>query len=261
VTDPAHSSPAAAPDAVERARRAVAASPIWYHTLELAPGVVTPGRVDLRALAIKVLPDDLRGRRALDIGSFDGFWAFEMERRGAEVVAIDIEEIGDGQLPGNNRERLESNAASFDLDLARGFQLAAELLGSRVRRVICDVRELTPERIGGPVDIAFMGALLLHLRDPVGALERIHAALVPGGHLHQLEPLSLPLTLLHPRRPTASLQPLQTNFNWWYPNRAALRAYLRIAGFVDLRGRGIHKPPQKPPMRDYYYAVASQRPR
>lgn len=38
-----------------------------------------------------------------------------------------------------------------------------------------DVRELTPEAIGGQVDLAFIGALLLHLRDPFGALETFTA--------------------------------------------------------------------------------------
>ena len=31
----------------------------WYHTIEIAPGVRTPGLVDLRSIAPRVLPDDL----------------------------------------------------------------------------------------------------------------------------------------------------------------------------------------------------------
>src|SRR5207244_1994191 len=63
----------------------------WYHTLELAPGVLTPGWFDLRDLARDIPWPDLTGKRCLDVGTFDGFWAFEMERRGAaEVVAIDV---------------------------------------------------------------------------------------------------------------------------------------------------------------------------
>nr|MBA2506600.1 methyltransferase type 11 [Thermoleophilaceae bacterium] len=72
------------------AREAVAANPHWYHSIEVAPGVVTPGQVDLRGTAEKLLPPSLASTRALDVGTFDGFWAFEMERRGAEVVAIDV---------------------------------------------------------------------------------------------------------------------------------------------------------------------------
>src|SRR5689334_16427778 len=63
----------------------------WYHTFELRPGIVTPGWFDLRELA-KTLPiPDLTGKRALDIGTFEGFWAYQLEERGAdEVLAIDI---------------------------------------------------------------------------------------------------------------------------------------------------------------------------
>ncbi len=65
----------------------------WYHALELAPGVVTPGLYDLRGEVAKYhLPERLDGKRALDVGTWDGFWAFELERRGAEVVALDLDD-------------------------------------------------------------------------------------------------------------------------------------------------------------------------
>jgi tRNA (mo5U34)-methyltransferase len=61
----------------------------WYHTLELAPGVVTEGMFDLRRYVSRYgLPERMDGMRALDGGTWDGFWAFEIERRGAEVVAL-----------------------------------------------------------------------------------------------------------------------------------------------------------------------------
>lgn len=242
------------------AREAISENPDWYHTLELAPGVLTPGRVDLRKTAAKVLPDDLRGKRALDIGTFDGFWAFEFESRGAEVVAIDIDSVGAAQLPNNNRAALEQTAREWKFELGRGFRLASQLLGSQVERVTCDVLALSPEAIGGPVDVAFMGALLVHLRDPVLGLERILQTLVPGGELYQLEGVSRRLSLLHPRRPVAYMQTLRTNFNWWYPNSAALEAWLQTAGFTDIRRLGWHRPPQQRPMRDWYQAVSSKRP-
>src|SRR2546429_10019624 len=64
----------------------------WYNTLELGPGMETPGWHDTRPIVNQVpFPASLEGKRCLDVGTFDGFWAFEMERRGAaEVVAIDI---------------------------------------------------------------------------------------------------------------------------------------------------------------------------
>jgi SAM-dependent methyltransferase len=242
------------------AQAAVEQNPVWYHTLDLPGDVVTPGRIDLRRVATRLLPGDLRGKRALDIGTFDGFWAFELERRGAEVVAIDIEHVADAELPPNNRRRLERGAEQLDVRLGLGFEIAAELLGSNATKVACNVLDLTPEAIGGPVDVAFIGALLIHLRDPVRALERIWHTLEPGGELYQLEAISLRLSLLHPRRAVARMQTLETNFNWWYPNWATLRDWLLTAGFVDVRGRGLHHPPQLKPMNDWFRGVSSRRP-
>jgi SAM-dependent methyltransferase len=242
-------------------REALRSGPVWYHTLELEPGVVTPGQVDLRSIAPRVLPGDLHGKRALDVGTFDGFWAFELERRGAEVVAIDVERIDAAQWPPNNRARLEREVHDLGVQLGGGFELAAQALGSNVRRVICDVLELTPEAVGGPVDVAFMGALLIHLRDPVQALERVLGALEPGGDLYQVEPVSLPLSVLHPRRPVARLQTLQTPFNWWRPNWATLKTWLQTAGFTDIRRTALRRPPQRRPMNDWMCGIASRRPR
>src|SRR5690349_9352773 len=65
----------------------------WWHSFELPDGSRIDGVCDLEALRRRVsqfpIPADLRGKRVLDIGAWDGWFSFEMERRGAEVVAID----------------------------------------------------------------------------------------------------------------------------------------------------------------------------
>jgi tRNA (mo5U34)-methyltransferase len=241
------------------ALEAIARNPTWYHTLELAPGVLTPGQIDLRAVAPKLLPDDLSGLRALDVGTFDGFWSFEMERRGAEVVAIDVEEIEAAEWPPLHRPRLEREAREFDVQLGRGFRLASELFGSAVERVVCNAYDVAPERIGGPVDFAFCGALLLHLRDPVRVLERIRASLGAGGRLFQLEPVSLRRSILARRTPLAEFQAVSTPFNWWTPNVAALRAWLAAAGFTGVERHGFHRPPARDAMRGQWYCGMSAR--
>lgn len=63
----------------------------WYHTMELAPDFTTSGEFDHRQYVDHYgLPERMDGMRALDVATFNGFWAFEMERRGAEVVALDL---------------------------------------------------------------------------------------------------------------------------------------------------------------------------
>jgi tRNA (mo5U34)-methyltransferase len=252
--------PAAETKTAARAREAIAANPHWYHTLELAPGVVTPGNVDLRSTAPKVLPADLVGRRTLDVGTFDGFWAFEMERRGAESLAIDVARLDAAEWPPINRPELTRRMHEWDIRLGRGFRLAAEFLKSNTRRVECDVYDLTPEIVGGQVDVIFLGAILLHLRDPVRALERTLGALKPGGELIMLETFSVIDTILSPRRPVAHLQPLITQFNWWHANLSCLKAWPWAAGYIDVRHTGIHHPPAKKPMGGLYASLRARKP-
>ncbi|MDQ3221971.1 MAG: hypothetical protein M3Q75_00605, partial [Gemmatimonadota bacterium] len=64
----------------------------WWHTIDVAPGVSTPGAWDLRPMAGRIpWPEMLAGARCLDVGTMDGFWAFEMELRvAADVLGIDV---------------------------------------------------------------------------------------------------------------------------------------------------------------------------
>ena len=66
----------------------------WYHKIELVGGRVTPGREwDHLWSPIKreMRQVDFRGKRVLDIGTWDGLWSFEAEGLGASsVLATDI---------------------------------------------------------------------------------------------------------------------------------------------------------------------------
>ena len=98
-----------------------------YHSLELNDGTVIPGLISVDLLKARLdrypLPQDLRGKRVLDIGAASGWNSFECERRGAEVVAIDCVE--------------------YDELLA-----VKRLRESRLEYAIIDMEELTPERFG-----------------------------------------------------------------------------------------------------------------
>lgn len=238
----------------------VAANPHWYHTIDLAPGVATPGHIDLRRTAPKVLPADLTGLRAVDVGTFDGFWAFQLERRGAQTTAVDLARLDAAEWPPNHRAALEQRQREWDVQLGRGFRLAAETLGSTVRRVECNVYDLTAEVVGGQADVIFLGALLLHLRDPIRALEAIRNTLVPGGRLIMFETFSVPETILAPRRPVAHFEPLATQFNWWHANLSLLKAWPWVAGFTAVRRTGFHHPPARKPMGGWYASLVARRP-
>jgi tRNA (mo5U34)-methyltransferase len=234
---------------LERLRAEVAALD-WYHTMELAPGVVTPGWFDLRPVARQIPWPPLAGRRCLDVGTFDGFWAFEMERRGAdEVVAIDVLDPMAWDWPALPAEDVVA-AVGKRKAAGRGFELAREALGSSVRRLELSVYDLDPEVVGA-FDVVYLGSLLLHLRDPVRALDRVRG--VCRGELFVLDAVDLGLSALFPRRPVAQLDGRGRPW-WWKPNLAALVRMLEAAGFeVTGRPRRVFMPPgpgaPRPPLR------------
>ena len=152
----------------------------WYHVIDLPGGIATPGRAGPpRRGGTYGLPPDMRGMRALEVATYDGFWAFEMERRGADVTAVDIASWADVNLPLRWREGMGSEPQPATGD---GFRLAAELLGSGVTRRIVSVYELRPDELG-LFDVVFMSDLIQHLRDPQLALERVFSVMKPGGVL------------------------------------------------------------------------------
>ena len=215
----------------------------WYHTLDLAPGVVTRGFFDHRPLLPKLpWPGSLEGMRCLDIATFDGFWAFEMERRGAqEVMAIDILDPLAWDWPAGSEpevvEALERRKRG-----GAGFRFAKRMLGSSATRVECSVYELDSGQVGR-FDFVFIGSLLMHLRDPAGALARVRE--ICGGRLVILDNIHLPLTIAFPRLPLATLDAAGRPW-WWKGNLAALRRLTEAAGFEAIEApRRVYIPTGK----------------
>jgi tRNA (mo5U34)-methyltransferase len=188
---------------------------VWWHTIDLGNGIVTPGRDETPLRwPLLGLPESLAGSSVLDIGAWDGFYSFEAERRGADrVVAADEfawKHLGTGR---------------------RGFDLAHRALGSKVEAREVDVLALSPESVGGTFDLVLFLGVLYHLRDPITALERV--ASVTGDRLV----LETHVDLLGIRRPAAAFYPGTELYgdvtNWWGPNLPALLGMLRVAGFAD----------------------------
>src|SRR5215211_3736600 len=223
--------PVAAPDDL---RAAIASHPIWYHTMELAPGVETPGWFDLRPVVGDLPWPELAGKRCLDVATYDGFLAFEMERRGAAaVVATDIASHGEWDWLPRERDdglRFLEHAAGTK---GRGFEIAAAALGSSVDRQFVNVYDLHPDLVG-TFDVVVCGSLLLHLRDPFRALAAIRS--VCTGTFLSLETIDLPLSVVHRRRAVFHLE--AESGRWMIPNAAGHRRMLETAGFdVERSGR------------------------
>ena len=208
----------------------------WYHTLELAPGVVTEGEFDLRPWVGRYgLPERLDGMRVLDVGTFDGFWAFEMERRGAaEVVALDLGDEDDLDWPPRRRPE-----RSRGLLAGQGFELAKESLGSNVERVTCNVYDANPADLG-TFDLVLSGAVLVHLRDQLLALERI--ARLCRGTFISAEPYDRTIALT-PFPAARYVADREASVVFWLPSMRTWRRMLWTAGFDQVHRHARFKLP------------------
>jgi tRNA (mo5U34)-methyltransferase len=196
----------------------------WYHSFELPDGTFVDGFMTVeqqnRRYAQFPVPDNLRGKKLLDIGAWDGWFSFEAERHGADVTAIDCVEL-----------------ATF-LDVhAR--------LGSKVDYRIMDFYELPAAGLG-KFDIVFFLGVLYHIRHPLLALEIVCAltkdvAIVDSfvtdpdnWHDHAGE---------IPTMEFYELDELGNQFgNWVGPTVPCLLAMCRAAGFarVEFLATGDH---------------------
>jgi tRNA (mo5U34)-methyltransferase len=207
----------------------------WYHTIELAPGRETEGMFDLRPFVPRYgLPDSLAGMRCLDVGTWDGFWAFEMERRGGEVLGIDLDDERLLDWPPRRRPQ-----AFPDEPRGANFAVAKDALGSRVERHVISIYDATPEEIG-TFDFVFCGSVLIHLRDQLLALERIAGLVKEGGRFVSAEAYysragRLPMAIARYR----ANRPKDVVF--WEPNPRAWRRMLWTAGFDEVSEYGRFK--------------------
>jgi len=198
----------------------------WYHTINLGHGVYTPGYVDHRdQLAYYMLPEDMTGMRVLDVATFDGFWAFEFERRGAQVTAIDVASTTDTDIPRNWRDVFQAKGG--ELEKGEGFRLASEILGSSVKKEICSVYDISRERLG-TFDMVFCSDLLIHLRDPLAAIEAIW---------NVTDSFAVFADVYHPEleafKQNALVEFCQAGQSdvWWRPSVRAYRLWLMLARF------------------------------
>jgi tRNA (mo5U34)-methyltransferase len=188
-----------------------------YHSIGLPDGSVLPGLQSVEHLRWRLslfgLPDDLRGKRVLDVGAWDGWFSFECERRGAEVVAVDCVELDT-------------------------FREARELLGSKVKYLTLDVTELSARRLGRFDIVLFLG-VLYHLRHPLLGLEKAvelstDLALVESFVIGR-ETRDVPAVMEFYERGELGGQ----IDNWCGPSPECLTAMCRSAGFAQVELKDI----------------------
>jgi tRNA (mo5U34)-methyltransferase len=233
--------PHAAVDDAEALRRQVEALKPWFHNLHLPGGVQTAPDHFLQAdfpsfkwreIAPHV-PQDLSGWRVLDVGCNAGFYSFELARRGASVLAVDV-----------------------DPHYLAQARWAADVYGLQDRITF---RQLGVYEIAGLAEhfdlVWFMG-VFYHLRYPLLALDLLARK---TRRLMMFQTLTMPGTAVYPDtadHPITEREPLldegwpkmafiEHRFagdptNWWVPNHAGVEAMLRSSG-LRILARPAHE--------------------
>jgi tRNA (mo5U34)-methyltransferase len=204
----------------------------WFHNLHLPDGHQTRPDHPLGdfprfkwAQIADVVPTDLRGMRALDVGCNAGFYTFEIASRGAAVLGIDCDD--------------------HYLDQARW---AARHLGLHDRIELAKRTVYGLDDRDGLFDVILFMGVFYHLRYPLLGLDLVRRRLAPGGLL-VFQTLTMPgddvLTppadveledreqLVEdgwPKMAFVERRLADDPTNWWAPNHAACEALLRSAG-------------------------------
>ncbi len=205
-------------EAALRRRAAELSSVHWHHSIRLFPDLVTQGGKTLDALAAETErtlgPLDLRGRSVLDIGAWNGHFAFEAARRGAAQVTA-------------------SDSYCWRHPDFRGretFELARSCLGldGRVQAV-----EIDPVDLPGPLqpfDVVLFLGVFYHLYDPIDVLGKVarlaRQVLVIETHQDLLD-LGRPAMALYGRGELNG-----DGSNWWGPNPGCVLELLTLQGFA-----------------------------
>lgn len=211
----------------------------WFHNLHLPDGTQTAPDHRLgdfpacKWVEMKdFLPEDLTGWTALDVGCNAGFYTFELAKRGADVLAIDVES--------RYLEQARWAASYFDLRGSVEFQ---------------EIQVYDLARTARRFDLVLFLGVLYHLRYPLLALDilaqkvdrqMIFQSLTMPGESHIDGRVDYDFedreAFEDPGWPKMAF--VEDRFagdptNWWVPNHAGVEAMLRSSG-MTITARASH---------------------
>ena len=206
----------------------------FYHTMELPGRGVIEGRDwDLRGRVDEYLGNvDFAGQRVLEIGPASGFLTFEMEKRGADVISVEVTDEHGWDFVPYPDARLEEVFGPRRIvmqQLKNSYWFSHAALQSKAKVYYGDAYNL-PAALG-EFDIAVMGAVLLHCRDPLRIVEQC------GKRAKSL----IIVDKFHPDlegAPVCRLAPTPQNFlwhTWWHFSTQFFTQFLAVMGFQRLQ--------------------------
>jgi tRNA (mo5U34)-methyltransferase len=246
----------------EELKKMAKSVPRWFHSIDLGQGVFTDGVKSREQMTHELntfqIPD-LRWKSVLDINTWDGYFAFAAEQRGAaRVVAIDyymwamdVEKHRAYWL--ECKERGIVPAAYHTMPYYQpetmpgkaGFDTAKKGLRSSVEEIVSDFMAMDLSMLG-QFDVVFYLGSLYHMENPLAALKRV-AQVTKELAIIETEAVALPGFEHHALCEFFESNELNSDVsNWWAPNEKALTGLCRAAGFS--RVKSVAGPPNEQPV-------------
>jgi SAM-dependent methyltransferase len=201
----------------------------FYHVMELPGYPPTQGEWDLRSGVGEYLGGvSLQGQRVLEIGPASGFLTFEMEKRGAEVVCVEVlDEPGWDFVPypPAKMEGVFEPRREIMRRLRNSFWFSHAAYRSNAQVYYGSAYQL-PETLGS-FDVALMGSVLLHCHSPLQIVEqcarKARSLVIADMYYPELEGKAI-----------CRLAPTPHEMNWdtwWHFSTDVLVQFLGVLGF------------------------------
>jgi SAM-dependent methyltransferase len=207
----------------------------FYHTVDLPTGETVAGPWDLRGAESDYLGHvDLGGKRVLELGPSSGHLTYWMEKQGADVVAFDVGwdvSLDVQHAPGGEMRQLREDHGKMISDFQNSWWYLHKAYDSKAKVAYGDIYDLPRDL--GTFDVATFGAILLHLRSPIGALEQAalrteEAIIVTDTWPESRETMMDNIMRIFPNGETGRW------LLWWLISPGAVIEMLKILGFGDI---------------------------
>ena len=230
----------------------------WYHSYYFDNGFVQRGNYNIGLNVVEYgFPKTMAGMSVLDVGTASGWFATYFEQLGAAVTTVDLRGWCDWDIFNPTRYAKElaaeklipdwvfpDGSARYFMPINKGFGIMKDLLELKATFVNARVYDLCPELFGGKkFDLVFLGSVLMHVRDPIGAVMAARSVC-----RHRL--IANSLILPGPEDDAHPVMELLADLNplwWWRCNKLCLTKWFRGAGFAEINAdRTVHLTVDKP---------------
>jgi len=176
------------------------------------------------------IPQDINNKTVLEIGTANGFFAFEFAKRGAQVTAIDL--------------------------LYYSWKEANELMGTDIKFMIKDAKDI--DETFGKFDIVFCSNVLQHNSDMINLLQQIkkitkkQAIICVSVFVH---PKYQEIPFAKFRGRTFYYEGKPAGYTFWIPNKECVRSMLEFVGFKKITEFPVFTVEHNKQKESQYYVV------